>query len=198
MTTLFLIRHGQTDSNRYRKYNGWGDPPLNAEGRRQAEKLQERLQSTVIDAVFASDLQRASQTARIVFQEKAAVPLSGLREVNFGVLEGLNYEQIMAKYADVYTRWVEAPWEVTLPEGEVFRDFVLRVRDTLKGILSNSQGRSIAVVSHSAPIRVILCDALGRNVNEFASIPQENCGLNIIEYHGGQAQVKVINDTGHL
>src|ERR1700704_4943984 len=95
MTELLLVRHGETDWNAEGKLQGHTDRPLNDHGRRQAQALAERLAGNSIDAVYASDLSRARETAEMV-GEKLGLPVlvdPDLREKNWGNWEGLTSDQ---------------------------------------------------------------------------------------------------------
>ncbi len=197
---LTLIRHGQTDFGYQRRYCGSSDVPLNDDGQNQCEKLLERFKGSAVDTVYSSGLKRADQTAQIVFKEKKAIEQPCFREMAFGIIEGLNYEEAVHQYADVYKAWIKDPWSVPLPQAESFQDFHTRVTQGLKVLLARHEDKSsIALVSHSGPIRVILCEALGRSFKDFWTIQQDNAAVNIIEYHPSQRpKVIVINDTEHL
>ncbi|MBF0571049.1 MAG: histidine phosphatase family protein [Candidatus Omnitrophica bacterium] len=199
MTKIFLLRHGQTDFSLERKYCGSLDVDLNDEGRKQALKIARYFQGAHFDAVYSSDLQRAFETAAIAFENEKIVKQNCFREMDFGVLEGLKYEEAMKNYSQIYEAWIHAPWDVKIPNGEAFIDFCHRVMDGLSSLLSHHRGQSIAVVSHGGPIRVILCDALKRGVKDFWSIQQDNAALNVIEYPWGQDPVvTVMNETAYL
>jgi len=94
-TTLILIRHGQTDANKQRRYCGAYDCDLNENGRAQARKLNELLRKEVIDQVYSSDLERAMQFSKKIFGDKKINVLSDLREIDFGIFDGLTHEEIM-------------------------------------------------------------------------------------------------------
>ena len=110
---LLLVRHGQTDWNINRRFQGQSDVPLNEVGRQQATALANRLSREHIDVLFASDLQRAHETARIIAAQHACeIRLDArLREINFGAWEGLTYDEIKhndpavlaAREADIFT-----------------------------------------------------------------------------------------------
>lgn len=196
---LVLVRHGQTDGSVEKKYCGSLDIPLNDQGRSQSEKLALRIKAFNINRVYSSDLKRAIQTAHIVFKGQQVVSLPVLREMNFGILEGLTFTQAIEQFPDIYKAWINCPWSITLPQAESFKDFRARVLGGLEGLLAKNIGQSIAVVSHSGPIRVILSEALGLKAEEFWSIGQDNAAINVIEYLPSQKpKVLVQNDTGYL
>ena len=111
---FYLVRHGQTDWNRAGKIQGTTDIPLNETGRQQAEQLATVLKErsgypakTRIDAVYASPLARAFQTAEILAKEEK-LPLrrlTGLRERDFGCWEGKSWQQVEAEYPDEFHLW---------------------------------------------------------------------------------------------
>jgi len=94
VTTLLLVRHGETDWNAERRYQGHADIPLNARGREQAHALAERLAGEALDAIYSSDLSRARVTAEIV-GDRLDVPVVAdpdLREIDVGAVEGLTFD----------------------------------------------------------------------------------------------------------
>jgi len=97
ITRLILIRHGMTDWNKEKKYCGRRDIPLSDEGKNQALKLSRKLKSVNFDGVYSSDKKRAIQTARIIFKGLRITKIKGLKELDFGVFEGLTHEEIMKK-----------------------------------------------------------------------------------------------------
>lgn len=199
MARLILIRHGQTDYNLEKRYCGFSDPPLNAQGIWQAEKLADRLNGLKIDKVYSSDLKRARQTAEIVFRDILIEKSTDFREMNFGIFEGLGYEMIIKEYPHLYSEWINSPAKIKIPGGEGLIDLKRRVLEKLASILSVHVDDTIAIVSHAGPIRVILCNGLGYGLKIFWQIEQEPCALNIIDYSEARSPIVVArNDTAHL
>jgi broad specificity phosphatase PhoE len=108
VTTILLARHGETDWNRDGRFQGWADPPLNETGRAQARALAEQLRGTPFDAVYASDLRRAHETAEIVAAPHGVPVLAdeGLREIDaiLGRGELRDYHLAHAARADLCRR----------------------------------------------------------------------------------------------
>src|ERR1700709_348277 len=101
MTSLYLVRHGETDWNAQRRIQGTTDIPLNAIGREQAATTGRLLRRREWDGIFASPLSRAMQTATIIADEiglPGVTTIAALVERNYGAAEGLNYEQIEAEF----------------------------------------------------------------------------------------------------
>lgn len=199
MVRLILIRHGKTDYSSENRYCGFSEPPLNNKGIWQAKKLAAKLKDIRIDKVYSSDLVRSYQTAKIIFGNNSIEKVADLREINFGLFEGLKYEQIIGKYPKLYRDWVDNPEKVKIPNGEGLGDLSKRVEQRLSFILSQHKDRTLAVVTHSGPIRIVLCKALKFDLKMFWQIEQQFCALNIIDYaEEAPPMVVKINDISHL
>ena len=152
-----------------------------------------------IDKVISSDLERAHETARIVFRRNSVEKTADLREMNFGLFEGLRYEEIAGKYASLCQKWVDNPKKVRIPAGESLGDLSKRVCRKLSSILSQHEGKTLAIVTHGGPIRIILCEALKSNIEMFWRIEQQPGALNVVEYaEGAPPAVVRMNDVSHL
>jgi broad specificity phosphatase PhoE len=187
-TTILLVRHGETDWNRERRIQGQSDPPLNELGRDQSRALAEALAGEHVDAVYASDLSRARETAEILAAQLGlpVVVDPELRELHFGPWEGRTVEELEARYADAFGRWVsggEAEWE----GGEMHAAMADRVRRAVRRIASTHAGGRILLVAHGGPVRVLLMDAEGLAYpearREFRRIA--NCDLSRIAVENG-------------
>lgn len=193
MTKLILIRHGQTDANVNKQYCGFKDTSLNRKGRLQARQLKDQLTGVKIDAFYSSDLARAVETAQITFPDTLIKPIKNFREYNFGVFEGLSYEQIMVQYPDIYSAWINDPSTESIPEGDSYVTFSRRIREGLKSLLEENNGKRIVLVTHSGPIRLILSDALNYESDMFWKIKQDNAVINIINFNETAPEVEMIN-----
>ena len=147
-TRIILVRHGETDWNRERRWQGHSDRPLNELGREQAAGLAERIGAEPISAVYSSDLMRAHETARLLADrlglEVTAVP--DLRERRFGSWEGLRDEEVERRFPGAH-----GP-----PDGETREEMSRRVLRSLRAIADTHPGQTVLVVSHGGPIRAIL------------------------------------------
>lgn len=172
---------------------------MNDKGIWQAKKLADRLGDPSSVKVYSSDLKRAYETAEIIFKNNSIEKIADFREMNFGLFEGLKYEEIVGRYPKLYRDWVDNPEKVKIPNGEGLRDLRKRVKDKLALILFQQPGKTLAVVTHSGPIRVILCDALKLGLNMFWQIGQETGALNIIDYaKESSPAVAKVNDISGL
>ena len=196
MIRLILIRHGETDYNSQNKYCGFSNPFLNKTGIKQSERLAEKCSTIKVDKVYSSDLNRAVETANIVFKDHLIQRLNDFREINFGCFEGLGYNDILKKYPDVCRNWIDNPMNTKIPEAESFSIMRQRVKKKLGLIFSQNKNKTVALVSHGGPIKVILCEALNYSMQMFLKIKQDNGALNIVDYHDKLApSVILFNDT---
>jgi len=196
-TKIVLIRHGATDWNKEKKYCGYKDVPLNAQGEKQAELLAKRLATIHFDAVYASDLKRAVKTARLALGRVKIIKIKDLREMNFGVMEGLSHEQILKKYALPYTKWLKEPFKKhDIPEAEHMADFRKRITRALKQIVRDNRGKTVAVVCHGGTISVLLTSLLKRK-GFWQNVPGST-SVSIIEYTNNKPVLKLFNCTKHL
>jgi broad specificity phosphatase PhoE len=179
MTTLLLVRHGETDWNRDGRWQGGSDTRLNDLGRAQARALAEQLDGS-IDVVYSSDLARARETAEIV-AAKLGLEIRidpRLRERGFGSWEGLTTGEIEERFADSHQRWI-AGEGAGADDAETFEDFSTRVNDFLADVLRLHPGEEVLVISHGGSIRVIHALAAGVDyVRDHRLIPGvPNCAV---------------------
>ena len=153
---LYLIRHGQTLWNAKKIYCGARDIGLSARGKRQAAKLRRRLDRVAIHHTYSSDKKRALQTARIIFKKARIKELAGLREMHFGIFEGLSYAQVLRRHPDTYSKWLKGPFSITIPGGESLHDFKKRVVKAMCKIAQAHPGQNVAVVCNGGVIGIFL------------------------------------------
>lgn len=200
LTKVIFVRHGQTSWNQEGKYQGHSDIALNERGVRQANLVAGRLAKEKISAIYSSDLLRAYQTAEAIAQYHAlpVIARAEFREINFGIWEGLTYQEIMATWPEILTAMYSKPGEISPPEGESFQEVKQRVASALQQCVADYQGETIVLVSHGGTMRVLLCIALGIGLDKMWSMRQDSSAINIIEYIDDQAVVSLINDTCHI
>jgi len=198
MGKIILIRHGETDYTKQEKCCGQKDVPLNTDGIRQARIMQLYFNSMKIDAVYSSDLKRAVQTAKIVFESNVIYKRKSLREIDFGKFYGSTYAEISKLYPEAYKMFLNNPKDLTIPGGENISKFSSRVVSCFNKIQEKSAGKTTALVGHINTIRVILLSILKQGLEAYWSIHQDVAAINIIEFKKGNARVLKINDTSYL
>ena len=180
MTTLLLARHGETDWNSERRWQGHADQPLNARGREQARALAAELAERSIDAVYSSDLLRARETAEIVAEQLGLEVRvdPALREVDVGSWSGLVHTEIEASDPDGFRRWQDGGkgWE----HGESYEEMGARVVAAVVSIAAAHPDETVLVVSHGGSIRACRAAAAGLDYGQsrVAGIGStENCAV---------------------
>ena len=172
MTEIIIIRHGETEWNKTGRFQGHSDIALSQEGRAQAAALGRNLAVDDVDAIYASDLTRAMETAAPLAKRFGleVIPDAALRELNFGAWEGRN-----------------------------FTDFQKRVAGRVRGIAEEHCGKRVIIVSHGASIRILFADILAMPIRSIWHISQLNTAVNRIRFEDdGFAVVSLMNDTSHL
>ncbi|MFY9346344.1 MAG: histidine phosphatase family protein, partial [Orrella sp.] len=159
----------QTPWNVERRIQGWRDIELNDNGRAQADALaihlsnQHTSQRQTIDAVYSSDLLRAQQTAQAV-AHALALPLTlieGVRERNYGVLEGIEFDRMQEHAPEVAKVWAERHPDGVIPDGETLRQFHQRVTESLHKVAAQHPGERVVVVTHGGAMDIIWRQAMG-------------------------------------
>lgn len=163
MCELLLIRHGQTDWNVARRYQGSVDIPLNEEGRQQARELSRTLASMELAAIYASHLSRAKETAEII---RADRPLhvgihNELQELHFGHLEGKTFDEVSTLCAQEIAFASKLPSTERIgyrlvPGQESGHEMLARILPVLQSIAKTHPNKRVLIVTHGGVIRTLL------------------------------------------
>ncbi|WP_042939168.1 bifunctional RNase H/acid phosphatase [Rhodococcus sp. AW25M09] len=200
-TRLLLLRHGQTAMSVDRRYSGRGNPDLTELGRRQAHSAASVLGSrTDIDAIVASPLARAQQTAAATAGSLGlpVTTVDGLIETDFGDWEGLTFGEAKERYPEQHQAWL-GNTSVAPPKGESFDAVRLRIEATRDQLLTEFAGKTVLVVTHVTPIKMLLQLALDVGPSLLYRLHLDLASLSIAEFYpDGGASVKLVNDTSHL
>ena len=199
-TRIFLLRHGTTGYNREGRYQGHRDIELNEEGRRQARLLTKYLQKEELAAVYSSDLRRAVATAEPLAESKGVRTKTSplLREINFGLWEGLTFAEIERDYPEQAALWLEAPHMLCIPQGESFEAAGERAFHYFCLLAEAHYGQKIAVVTHGGIICLILSKMFGLPLERMWQWKQDNGALNIIDAFSGHMVLSLCNYTGYF
>lgn len=198
---MYLVRHGETAWNASMRYQGQTDVPLSGKGRQQAELLGKRLADLETEGFYASDLIRAYDTARIISQHhnQEIVILPELRELNFGLWEGMNFNEIKSKYPEEMKLWGDKPLYTRIPGGETIDEMTIRSVNAVKTIVENHNKGNIVLVSHGGVIRSIVGTVLGMDMNNYWRLRLDNACLNIIDFPKPDKGILMLfNDLSHL
>ena len=200
MTKLYLIRHGQSEWNELKKIQGQINTNLTKHGKDQAKMLANMLIDEKIDVIYTSDLNRAKDTAKTI-SEKINKPLihsEFLREIKFGIWEGLTISEIEDRYIDQYLIWNKSPDELILDNAETLQILKDRVMNWINPILLENKEKNIAIVSHGTTLKVLMLSLLGIPLCHYKNFTISNVGLSVIECRDFNNVLIKLNDLSHL
>lgn len=201
-TEIILVRHGESRAASVEQpfplVDGQGDPELSAEGREQAEKLAERLQHQLIDAVYVTTLRRTHETAAPLCSLKGLQPevIADLREVHLGEWEGGLFRAKAHEQHPSFLAMQENQEWGEIPGAESNSALAERVKRGLGRITSSHPDQVVLVIVHGGVIGNILANATGSE--PFAFLGADNASISHIVAHNGRISLRRFNDTNHL
>ena len=204
ITKIVLIRHGETAWNAERRLQGHIDIALNDEGLRQAGALGAGLAGASFDAIYASDLQRAHQTAQAVarFHNMPVLTEPGLRERCFGGFEGLLYAEIAQRFPREFAAWQARDADGEMPAGvreaETFRQFYQRCMGAITAIARRHPGQTLALVAHGGVLECAYRAALDLSLETPRNFPVLNASINRFSVDGEMLTLESWGEVGHL
>jgi broad specificity phosphatase PhoE len=199
MLRLLLIRHGQTDWNADRRWQGHADVPLNEVGKAQARALAERLDGWQLNAMYSSDLKRAAMTAEILGRSLNLKPIHNpaWRERNVGFFAGLTNDEVQQAYPEAWHEMQRGV--VNPPGGEHFLELYERVVGAYEQLLHQHAEGTVAVVSHGGALHALISHVLGIGAVGYGRFSLSgNTGLSIVEIGERGQRLILLNDTCHL
>ncbi|MEV4329133.1 bifunctional RNase H/acid phosphatase [Streptomyces sp. NPDC049597] len=203
-STFVLLRHGETALTPEKRFSGSGgsDPVLSEAGRRQAEAAATALAARgTIQAVVTSPLRRCRETAAVVAARLGldVTVDEGLRETDFGAWEGLTFAEVRERYPDDLDAWLASPRVAPTGGGESFATVTRRVSSARDRLLARHQGRTVLLVTHVTPIKILARLALGAPPESLFRMELSAASLSALAYYAdGNASLRLLNDTSHL
>lgn len=198
---VIAIRHGETDWNAGARIQGHTDIALNARGRRQVEQLAQALAHERFDAVYASDLARAIDTARPLAAASgiAVTPEPRLRERAFGIFEGQVFTDIEQRWPEAARRW-RARDASFGPDGggERLDDFYARCVACAHDLGARHLGQTIALVAHGGVLDCLYRAATRIELDAPRTWLVANAGINRLLYTPEGLTLVGWSDTAHL
>lgn len=190
---VVLVRHASAEGQG--DFLGQRDAPLSLLGHRQLPALVTSLRRYQVDAIYCSDLSRATATAMELARRRGLTPdvRPQLREMHFGRWEGLSWDQVAEQFPVLARRWVSGRASTAVPGGEPMAQFKTRVTRELQRIVGARPGQCVAVVTHAGVIRVAIGAALGLSDRNLSRVAQPPCAVNVIDYFHGGVIVRCIN-----
>jgi len=200
MTSIYLVRHGQTAWNKEEIFRGRTDIPLDETGLKQAELAGEYFRGMEIHAIYSSPLSRAWETAQKISQihNLKVQPLQGILDMSFGKWEGQSHRDIQKNDKEIYRQWREEPHQVRLPGGESLDEVRARSMAALEGVIRENPGKTLILVSHRVICKVLICAILGLDNSHFWQITQDTTAINLIQHREGKYILSLMNETYHL
>ena len=197
---LLLLRHGETAWNRERRYQGWTDTPLSAEGLVQAEAAARELKEHAFAAVYASPLRRARDTAAAIAAphglEVETDP--AFKELGFGEWEGLTLEEARARDTALYEGWARTPHLFSPPGGESLAQARERVLSGLERLRAGHQDEVVCLVAHGIPVRILILEVLGLGLDRIWSLHSAPTGISELEFRDDWTALHRMNTLVHL
>jgi len=200
LSRLLLVRHGETEQNSAQRYWGRTDVKLSPAGIRQAERLRDRLAGEPLSAVYSSDLKRASATAEIIASRHgvAVTICPELREIDFGEIEGLTFEEARRLYPEVARLWTEQSHELKYPAGDSITEFSNRVTSFVPRLAKHTEQETVLIVAHSGVLRTLLCHLLDMETRHRWQMRLDLASLSIAETYSRSTMLCSLNDVCHL
>ncbi|MFY2562445.1 histidine phosphatase family protein [Corallococcus terminator] len=195
VTRMILVRHGRPSEEMKGRCYGRLDVGLAPEGHVQAERAARLLAQVEFQALYSSPRLRALDTARRLAEDRGMDLRveEAFREIDFGLFEGLTYEEAERLHPAVYAEWMAHPERVRFPEGETFSEMRERVREGGRALRARHVGQCFALVSHGGVNRTLLAESLGMADQHLFRLDQVHAAVNVIDFHGDEPVVKLMN-----
>ena len=200
MVKLFIIRHAESEWNPIGRYQGLLDPGLSERGLKQAELLGRALEKEKIDFLYSSPLRRTYQTAQEIAKRHGLEVIEDRRiiEIDHGVWSGMLVEEVKERFPEDFRMWLEEPHRVKFEGGESLQDVFKRVKDFLEFIRGKHWGQTVAIVSHTVPIRAMLCALLNIDLSKFWVFGCDNASYSLVHMEEKRNVIVKLNITCHL
>lgn len=190
MKTIILIRHGESETNLKKVFTGQLDALLTPNGKKQAVLMAEYADRYCVDKIYVSPLQRAIDTAREIVKRQAC-PMEicdAFQEMNAGQWQGKTFEEIARMYPASYEVWRENIGQAAPEGGETCQQVYRRVTAAFEDILQNTAEKTICIVCHAIPIRMIESYILRQAPRDISWVP--NASMTVYEYDGAFRQLE--------
>lgn len=198
-TRVILVRHGETESSRERRFAGATDVDLTDFGREQARSLAQRLRAVRIDVMHVSPLARCQQTAAAITEVtgRKATLVDDLRECHFGEWENLTITDVMERWQEELQVWV-GDESVAPPGGECWADLGVRVAKWWDEATKRYEGRTVLAVTHGGPILSLARHVTKAPREAMDTFMVETGSLSVIEVANARRRIRAWNDTTHI
>ena len=201
-TRVLMVRHGDTAASKEGRFTGAQDIPISKEGRIHASELATRLSRYPMDAIYASSLHRALDTAQFIgaVAGLTVTPVDGLREMSHGKWDGLTRDEVLASYPlSQIEEYDRDPYHFRPEGGESGEDVLKRAVPAMQELVRKHPNQTILVVAHKTTNRLLICHFLGINPQLYREkLAQRPACLNVLLFpNENEAQLLLLNDIGH-
>jgi broad specificity phosphatase PhoE len=204
MARWYLVRHGETHWNAEERIQGQSDIPLHETGRREAALTGRRLADVRFAAVYASDLARTQETARIILGAQSVQPPevethADLREVEYGLFEGMTWSEIRDMDGRMGNRQFVRDLDFAPPKGESFRQVLARTGTFASMLRERHTNDDVLIVAHGGSLRALAVNILGLPEDTFWQLRGlRPASISIVLQDGGVPALMAWNDAGHI
>ena len=202
MTTIILIRHGQSEANLGKVFAGHFDTPLSPLGHEQADRTAKAVASRFkIDKIYASDLLRAFDTGKHLADilKMDIIPDRSFREVFAGEWEGMRFDDLLEKYSEDFLVWRTDIGNARCTGGESARELGERILARIKEIAVEDDGKTVVVATHAAAIRSLMAMCSGEDFSIMQDIPfVSNASYSVLLADNGELRFTEVSCDSHL
>lgn len=177
---LYLVRHGETESNLKGRYLGSFEAELSSQGINKIKKVKELIKDVPFNKVFSSERKRAIGSGKILVDKEINCDYR-LNERDFGIFENKTYEEICSSYPLEKKAWEENWVDYKIPKGESVREAYVRVVEFMKS-LEEENCENCLIITHGGIIRLIYCYILGGDLNVFWKFASKNGSISILKF----------------
>ena len=202
MTTLILIRHGESEANRQGVFAGQIDPDLQNRGKEQAKATARFIaENYKIDKIYSSDLTRAYKTGKALADllDLEIIKDKNLREVYAGKWEGMTFSDLAVTYKKDYDVWLNHIGKAVCTEGESVKQLGERVMGEITRIAKENDRKTVAIATHATPIRAIQSIIQTGGLDQMENIPWvTNASVTVLEYENDEWKIVKLSKDEHL
>ncbi len=201
MKHIYVIRHGETDFNKFHKMQGRGiDASLNKKGKKQAETVADFMRGVSVDRIITSSMKRAKESV-LKLSEQQKIPIesySELDEMNFGDLEGKPFEEVRHDLKYLHESWSNGLLDIPTPNGETPIEVFNRANSKAIEIIKSAKEEVLVFMIHGRLIRILVSEWLGLGLKNMHKVEHQNGAINHLVWEGEKFSSKQLNIISHL
>lgn len=200
MTTIYFVRHGQTEWNIQGRFQGRGDSALTMLGIEQAKKLHKYMINTSIDQIYCSSSKRTIHTAELIRGDRniPVIHADELQEMYFGEWEGKTLEEIKELTEEIYNQFWQKPHELTHFPGETFEEVRERAVTYVKKLIQMHTNKTLLIVSHGVTLKVLLNTFENQSLDKlFTQTMFPPTSITTLQIEGSKINIKGYGEVPH-